>query len=61
LLQQGYVPAIIKNKDRTSYLDAIELWQSNNKKDDFYNIIINYEKESLETYLETIKKNILWK
>jgi Fic family protein len=61
LLQNGYVPAIIKNKDRAQYLDAIELWQSAGNKDDFFNIILNYEKESLETYLETIKKNIVWK
>jgi Fic family protein len=67
LLQNGYVPVIIKNKDRTIYLDAIESWQNNNdsedctNKNDFYKLIINYERESLETYLETIKKNILWK
>jgi Fic family protein len=61
LLQNGYVPAVIKNKDRVTYLDAIELWQSNNEKESFYNIIIDYEKESLELYLKTIKEKIIWK
>jgi Fic family protein len=61
LLQNGYVPVIIKNNKRINYLDAIELWQNENKKDDFYNIIADYEKESLEIYLKTIKENIIWK
>ncbi|GHU14664.1 cell division protein Fic [Spirochaetia bacterium] len=61
LLQNGYVPAIIKNKDRVDYLDAIELWQNNNEPGKFYNIIIDYEKESLEQYLKTIREKILWK
>jgi Fic family protein len=61
LLQNGYVSAIIKKKDRSNYLDAIELWQNKNERDTFYNIIIDYEKESLEIYLKTIKEKILWK
>jgi Fic family protein len=61
LLQHGFTPVIIKNKDRISYLDAIEDWQQNNNKDVFYKLIINYEEESLEQYLNTIKNNILWK
>jgi Fic family protein len=61
LLQNGYVPAIIKKKDRSNYLDAIELWQNKNERDVFYNIIIDYEKESLEIFLKTIKEKIIWK
>jgi Fic family protein len=61
LLQNGYVPAIIKKKDRSNYLDAIELWQNRNERDAFYNIVIDYEKESLEIYLKTIKEKIIWK
>jgi Fic family protein len=61
LLQNGYVPAIIKNKDRSGYLDAIESWQNNNEKNVFYNILADYEKESLEIYLQTIKEKIIWK
>jgi Fic family protein len=61
LLQHGYVPAVIKHKDRAAYLDAIELWQNNDEKDLFYNSIIDYEKESLEVYLKTIKESIIWK
>ena len=61
LLQNGYVPVIIKNNKRINYLDAIELWQNENKKDDFYNIIADYEIESLEIYIKTIKEKIIWK
>jgi Fic family protein len=50
LLQNGYVPIVIKNKDRSNYLDAIELWQNKNEKEMYYTIIIDYEQESLEIY-----------
>jgi hypothetical protein len=58
LIQNGYTPAVIQNKKRINYLDALESWQqnNNNNKEKFYKIIIEYEKESLEKYLETIKK-----
>jgi Fic family protein len=61
LIQNGYTPVIIQNKKRIHYLDAIENWQQNNNKEEFYEIILEYEKESLETYLETIHKRIIWK
>jgi Fic family protein len=61
LLQNAYVPVIIKNKDRSVYLDAVELWQDQGNKETFYNIIADYEKESLEIYLKTIREKILWK
>ncbi|ULQ58831.1 hypothetical protein K7I13_09830 [Brucepastera parasyntrophica] len=43
------------------YLDAIEKWQRENEKEDFYKLIAEYEKESLEIYIETINKDITWK
>jgi Fic family protein len=61
LLQNGYTPVVIQNKERINYLDAIESWQQNRNKEKFYEIVIHYEKESLEKYLETIKKRIIWK
>jgi Fic family protein len=61
LIQNGYVPAIIKNKDRIKYLDSIESWQQNNNREKFYQNIIEYEQESLEHYLKTIRDNIIWK
>ena len=61
LLQNGYVPVIIKNDKRVNYLDALEAWQNRNEKDHFYNVIADYEKESLEVYLKTIKDKIIWK
>jgi Fic family protein len=61
LIQNGYTPAVIQNKERMNYLDAIEIWQQNNNREKFYEIIAEYEKQSLEKYLETIKKRIIWK
>jgi Fic family protein len=61
LIQNGHTPAIIQNKERVQYLDAIESWQQNNNKEIFYEMVIQYEKESLEKYLETIKERIVWK
>jgi Fic family protein len=60
LLQNGYVPVVIKNSDRVKYLDSIEEWQNNNNKNDFINMVINEEEESLSTYLKSIKENIVW-
>jgi len=61
LLQSGYVPVIIKNSERAKYLDSLESWQNENMKEDFYNIVADNEKESLEIYLKTIKEKIIWK
>jgi Fic family protein len=61
LLQNGYAPAIIKNSERTKYLDALEQWQASGSKENFHNIIIESERESLETYIKTIKECIIWK
>jgi len=60
LLQNGYTPAIIKMVDRKKYIESIESCREN-EMTAFYDLILDAEKESLETYLETIKNNILWK
>jgi Fic family protein len=61
LIQNGFVPAIIKNAERINYLDAIESWQQNGNKDAFYELVIKYEKESLDKYLETVRDRVIWK
>jgi len=61
LNQHGCPPANIKMADRAKYMAAIEKAQRENAKDDFYNLIVDSVKESLEIYLKTIKENILWK
>lgn len=60
LLQNGYTPAVIKMADRKKYIEALESSDENNMIA-FYDLILDAEKESLELYLETIKKNIIWK
>ncbi len=60
LIQNGYTPAVIKMADRKKYIEAIEAAREK-EMTDFYNLILDAEKESLEVYLETIKKNVIWK
>lgn len=60
LLHYGFPPAIIKAKDRIAYLDTIEAWQQQNEKTLFQNMLIEAVNESLDIYLETLKKNIIW-
>ena len=60
LLHYGFPPAIIKAKDRIAYLDAIEAWQQQNEKALFQNMLIEAINESLDIYLETLEKNIIW-
>lgn len=61
LIQHGYPPANIKMTDRPKYLAAIEKAQRENDKDDFYDLIADSVKDSLEIYLKTIQEKILWK
>jgi Fic family protein len=61
LIRNGYTPAVIQNRERVNYLDAIESWQQNNNREKFYEIITESEKQSLEKYLETIEERIIWK
>ena len=60
LLHYSFPPAIIKAKDRTAYLDAIEAWQQQNEKALFQNMLIEAVNESLDIYLETLEKNVIW-
>ncbi|MCU0643746.1 MAG: hypothetical protein MUC94_05745 [bacterium] len=43
------------------YIEAIEKAQRGNLKDDFYDLIADSVRESLEIYLKAIKEDILWK
>ena len=60
LFHYGFPPAIIKAKDRVAYFDAIEVWQQQNKKTLFQNMLIEAVNETLDIYLETLEKNIIW-
>ncbi len=60
LLKNGYTLAVIKMAERKKYIETIESSNEQNMTD-FYELIIEAEKESLELYIETIKKNIIWK
>ena len=60
LFHYGFPPAIIKAKDRIAYLDAVEAWQQQNEKTLFQSMFIEAVNESLDIYLETLEKNIIW-
>lgn len=58
LMQNGYVPSIIKVKDRAKYIQAIEKAQNQNIVDDFYKIIAKSVDKNIDFYIETLKTNI---
>ena len=60
LIQNGYPPAVIKMSERREYIDAVQK-ADNKNMEDFYNFVADAELESLELYLETVNKNIIWK
>lgn len=59
LLQTGYPLAIISNKDRTAYINAIELAHQTSDFIPFYTIIIAAVERSLDIYLEAIDQSDL--
>jgi len=61
LLHYGFPPAIIKVTQRSEYLDSMEEWQQNGRKESFQELVANSVYESMEIYLETIKKGVIWK
>jgi len=60
LVQNGYPPAVIKMSKRREYIDAVQK-ADNKNMEDFYNFVADAQLESLELYLETVNKNIIWK
>jgi len=61
LIHYGFPPAIIKLSQRAQYLDSIENWQQNNSQIEFETLLINSVYESLQLYIDTIEKKVIWK
>lgn len=61
LFHFGFSPAIIKVTQRSQYLDSIEEWQQNQNKGFFQVLLAKSVLESMELYIETIKKGVIWK
>jgi Fic family protein len=59
LLQKGYPLAIIKTKDRSTYIKAIEQARNNNDFEPFYRVILKAVEYSLDAYLEAIAESDL--
>jgi Fic family protein len=51
LTMNGYPMAIIRNEDRTGYLEAVNLGQTKGNLEMYYSIIYDAEERSLEAYL----------
>lgn len=55
LILNGYPMAIIRNEDRTGYLEAVNLGQTKNNLEMFYSIINEAEERSLDAYINATK------
>lgn len=55
LILNGYPMAIIRNEDRTGYLEAVNLGQTKNNLEMFYSIINEAEERSLDAYFNATK------
>lgn len=60
LFHYGFSPAIIKVTQRLQYLDSIEEWQQNNRKEPFQELLANSVHESMQIYIETLQKGVIW-
>ncbi|WP_250657811.1 Fic family protein [Alkalimarinus coralli] len=54
LMRNGYLPVVIKAKDRLSYYDALDTAHTKNDYSFFITMVINAEIAMLNTYLELI-------
>jgi Fic family protein len=59
LMQSGYPPAMIRPKDRVSYIRALEQAQTGGSIDDFEDVIAKAVERSLDIYLKAIKQKDL--
>lgn len=54
LMQNGYTPALIRKEDRIKYISALEKAQLGGSKEDYYKIIHDAVKRSLDIYLNAV-------
>jgi len=59
LMQSGYPPAMIRPKDRLSYIHALEQAQLGGSIDDFENVIAKAIERSIDIYLKAIQQKDL--
>lgn len=55
LLMAGYVPAIIRKRDRLAYISSLEKTQLGGSKDDYEKIIAKAAERSLDIYISAVK------
>lgn len=55
LMMQGYPPAIIRKRDRLTYISALEKAQLGGSKEDYFKLIVKAVGRSLDIYLKALK------
>lgn len=58
LMQNGYVPAVIRVDERSKYIQTIEKVQAGESLDDFHKFIAKLVDKNLDFYLETLTSDI---
>lgn len=58
LMQNGYVPSVIRVEDRSEYIQAIEKAQSGESLEEFHKVIAASVEKNLDFYIETLETNI---
>ena len=61
LLQHGFPPAVIRMADRARYIASLEQAERDGDRSAFDDMVMRAVEDALETYLKTIRENILWK
>ena len=58
LMQNGFVPSVIRIEDRLEYIQSIEKAQAGESVDDFHKIVAKTIDKNIDFYLETLQTNI---
>ncbi|MBU1126956.1 Fic family protein [Patescibacteria group bacterium] len=55
LMQEGYLPALVRKEDRGAYINAIEKGQTRKDLEDYYSLIYEAVNRSLDIYLGALE------
>lgn len=58
LMQNGYVPSVIRVENRSEYIQAIEKAQNSDSLEDFHKVIVTSVNKNLDFYIESLETNI---
>lgn len=58
LMQNGYVPSVIRVEDRSRYIQSIEKAQAGESLDDFHKVVAQSVNKNIDFYIETLESGI---